>query len=676
MNIKNRTIDLIMASKVLDRSPGLSYITNLENNQFKFIFVSTNVHSLLGFHSHEFIGDSDLWMQQIHSEDLNKLMSHQLKPTEQLNQINNYRFMDSNGDYHWLKDEFNVLHDDSGQPVSCIGSWKIISNSEYKSECIIKNEERFSLALSGANDGIWDWDLRTNEVYLSPRWKSMLGYEDNEIRNHLDEWSNNVHPEDLSTALASIESYINGSSEEYRVEFRMRHKNSHYVDILARGFAVRNEQNKAIRLIGTHVDISEQKYTELLLRESEHKFRTMFDSSKDAIMLLDETGFFDCNKATLDMFVCNSREEFCTKHPVDLSPKFQEDGSDSVASAKLHIAKVMQEGSNCFEWLHSRMNGEIFSAEVLLSTMEIEGKVVIGATVRDISARKEAERQLKEGIETLQKTNIELKEAQAQLLQSEKMASIGQLAAGVAHEINNPVGYVNSNIVSLNGYIEEIFQLLSAYENIEPQIQDCTKKQELMLLKEKVDLNFLKQDINNIVSESIEGVTRVKDIVQDLKEFSHVDKGEWFEVDLHKGINSTLNIVNNELKYKAEIIKEFADIPQVYCIPSQLNQVIMNLLVNAGHAIEEKGKIWIRTGLEGDDKIWIEVEDTGTGISNENIARIFEPFFTTKDIGKGTGLGLSMAYGIIKKHKGSLDVKSEIGKGTVFKLSLPIYKDD
>ncbi|BAN36096.1 hypothetical protein SCD_n02288 [Sulfuricella denitrificans skB26] len=266
-----------------------------------------------------------------------------------------------------------------------------------------------------------------------------------------------------------------------------------------------------------------------------------------------------------------------------------------------------------------------------------------------------------------------LEEAQNQLLQSEKMASIGQLAAGVAHEINNPIGYVNSNLGSLDTYIQSIFNVVAAYELAENAITDSTALSSVQAAKQAADLEFLREDISALMAESRDGITRVKKIVQDLKDFSHVDEAEWQWTDLHSGIDTTLNIVWNELKYKTEVIKEYGNLPEVNCFPSQLNQVFMNLLVNAGHAIETRGTITIRTGAEG-ERVWVEIADSGKGIAPEHLTRIFEPFFTTKPVGTGTGLGLSLSYGIIQKHNGHIEVESVIGNGTMFRVWLPVQQ--
>jgi len=275
----------------------------------------------------------------------------------------------------------------------------------------------------------------------------------------------------------------------------------------------------------------------------------------------------------------------------------------------------------------------------------------------------------------LKQVNARLCEAQDKLMQSEKLASIGQLAAGVAHEINNPIGYIFSNFGTLEKYIADLFSMLSAYQEAEPALAGHPAAARLRALREDIELDFLKDDIPTLMSESKEGITRVRLIVQNLKDFSRVDTTqEWVLADLHHGIDSTLNIVNNEIKYKADVVKEYGAIPDIECLPSELNQVFMNLLVNASHAIQaERGSITIRTGSgEDGSTVWVEVADNGSGIAKDNLSRIFDPFFTTKPIGKGRGLGLSLSYGIVKKHFAQIDVTSEVGIGTTFRVTLPV----
>jgi signal transduction histidine kinase len=309
------------------------------------------------------------------------------------------------------------------------------------------------------------------------------------------------------------------------------------------------------------------------------------------------------------------------------------------------------------------------------STLDNKGKPHRSqGTLLDITERKQSEDALNQEKHEQKLLIDKLKEAQNHLLQSDKMSSIGQLAAGVAHEINNPIGYVHSNLGTLEKYVQDAFEMLNVYELAENSITDSEVKENIFVAKSKLDIAFLKADMPALMAESREGVTRVQQIVKNLKDFAHADAAEeWHFADLHKGLESTLNIVNNEIKYKAVLKKEYGVIPEVECLSSQINQVFMNLLVNAAQAIDEKGTITLRT-RQVDNEVQIEIIDTGQGIPEENLKRIFDPFFTTKPIGKGTGLGLSLSFGIIQKHHGRIEVESQPGKGTTFRIHLPITR--
>lgn len=272
----------------------------------------------------------------------------------------------------------------------------------------------------------------------------------------------------------------------------------------------------------------------------------------------------------------------------------------------------------------------------------------------------------------LETLNRKLTDTQSQLLQSEKMASVGQLAAGVAHEINNPISFVHANLAILKKYVEEIFGLLGVYERIEHTLPpDHPELKPLQALKQRAELDYLRSDTVDLLTETLDGVTRVRKIVQGLKDFSHLDEAEWQRADLHQCLDSTLNMIAHELKYKADVIKDYGEMPLIECLPFQLSQVFVNLLMNAAQAIDEHGRVSIRTGSDN-DSVWIAVSDTGKGIEPAHIHRIFEPFFTTKPIGTGTGLGLSVSYSIVQRHAGSIEVTSEPGQGSTFTIRLPI----
>lgn len=385
---------------------------------------------------------------------------------------------------------------------------------------------------------------------------------------------------------------------------------------------------------------------------SEQDQRLLFDQNPTPMFIFDPHSleFLRANTAALalygfaqDEFVGQSALLIC---PVEDRPRL----AKAIAAAG--------EGTHTGKWRHLRKDGRELDVNAVSHAFNLDGRAVRLVIVNDETERLRAE--------------ATLAATQQQLMQADKMSSVGQLAAGVAHEINNPIGYVYSNLGSLGKYLEDLLGLLDLYGSAEAAIPaGHPALTSLAARKAQIDLPFLREDLKALMGESREGITRVKKIVQDLKDFSHADvRDDWQVADLHKGLESTLNIAHNELKYTCTVVKDFGELPPVRCLPSQLNQVFLNLLVNAAHAIKEKGTVTLRTRLCGGEA-WIEVSDTGSGIPKENLKRIFDPFFTTKPIGKGTGLGLSLSYGIVQKHGGRIEVESEPGRGTTFRVRLP-----
>jgi len=318
-----------------------------------------------------------------------------------------------------------------------------------------------------------------------------------------------------------------------------------------------------------------------------------------------------------------------------------------------------------------------------------ENKALTNALMRERKARKLAEslleeravelflanRELQESIKTLKTSNL-------QLLQSEKMASIGQLAAGIAHEVNNPVGFISSNLDTLRDYIEDVRQVIDAQRfsiktgaecrDVEHYTEINTKAMaDLKALLDTIDLDFLMGDMNDLLDESIDGVNRIRKIVAGLLDFSRSHTSDYKHADINVLLEKTLSMAWNELKYKTEVNRDFGDLPAVYCNEGKIAQVFLNLLLNASHAIKERGSITITTRQAG-DYVSIIVADSGVGIPKNIIANVFDPFFTTKNVSEGTGLGLHIVRSVIDAHQGTISVDSQIGEGASFTILLPI----
>lgn len=277
-------------------------------------------------------------------------------------------------------------------------------------------------------------------------------------------------------------------------------------------------------------------------------------------------------------------------------------------------------------------------------------------------------RDLKKKIKELELSNNELKEAQTKLVHSAKMTSLGQLVAGVAHELNNPIGFIYSNTSHLKEYTEKLFQIIDSEKNISP---------ELAALKSEVDYDYIKKDLPQLIKSCQDGAQRTRDIVLGLRNFSRLEEAQLKEIDLRESLDTTLDLLKGEIKNRIQIHRQYESIPKVTCYASQINQVLMNILSNAVQAIHGSGQIWITTtALKASNqsvgKVQISVQDTGEGMAPEVLEKIFEPFFTTKGVGQGTGLGLSISYGIMQNHGGEIQVRSEKGVGTEFILIIPV----
>jgi two-component system, NtrC family, sensor kinase len=295
---------------------------------------------------------------------------------------------------------------------------------------------------------------------------------------------------------------------------------------------------------------------------------------------------------------------------------------------------------------------------------------LLTASFNEMSRRiSQARNDLKKKIFELEGANQELKDTQTKLVHSAKMISLGQLVAGVAHELNNPIGFISSNMTHLRDYSEKLIRLVEAAEK---------NPSSLSALKEELEYDYIIKDMPKLISSCEDGARRTKDIVLGLRNFSRLEEAKLKEIDLHESLDTTLNLLAGEIKNRIQIHKQYEPIPYVACYASQINQVLMNILSNAMQAIEGAGHIWISTMALRDTgdkngKVQVSIQDSGKGMSSETLEKIFDPFFTTKGVGQGTGLGLSISYGILQSHGGEIQVRSEIGVGTEFTITIPVY---
>lgn len=397
------------------------------------------------------------------------------------------------------------------------------------------------------------------------------------------------------------------------------------------------------------------------LKRSEERFRGLVETTNDWVWEVDS----DCRYT----YASPKVKDILGYEPEDLMGKTRFDfmPHEEAERVRLLCASISASRTpfNNMEAANLRKDGSIAVIETSGTPFFSPQGVLLGyrGIDRDVTARKNAEE--------------EKARMQARLVQSDKMASIGQLAAGVAHEINNPLGYIWSNFDTLSGYLPELSELIRHYEGAlraaleEREDAFSAHAEAVERLKEKEDPSFIMSDIAKVLEESKDGLGRIKSIVKGLKDFSHAPEEDLAYEDVNQCIEDALRLGWHELKYKVELVKELGEIPRVLCRPIKLTQVFLNIFINATQAIEGRGSIWVKTEA-AKDGVCVTIRDNGAGMTEEVKSRIFEPFFTTKPAGSGTGLGLSIAIGIISEHKGSIELESEPGKGTTFRITLPV----
>ena len=442
-----------------------------------------------------------------------------------------------------------------------------------------------------------------------------------------------------------------------------------------------DESGEVIGTFGISKCITDLKKTEEALRKSEEKYRTLFEELKETIIFINPDGkIVDINPAGVQLFGYDSKEEMIG---INLFDRHLCSASDYEKYSALMNTQGFIE--NCEIPFINRKGERIITLASSTAVKGEDGKDVVNRIIlRDITERVNNEMALRELNKKLELINKKLKETRLSMYQHEKLASIGQLAAGIAHELNNPLGFISSNFKTLMDYFEHLHNYLELCENLVPKLENQHSPQwseDIQRIKEyrkAFSVAMILEDIKDIFIESMEGFEQMENIIQSLRSFSHSDNNQKFVMyDINKAIENTLIVARNKLKYIASVEKQLSPVPLIECLGREINQVLLNIIVNAAQAIESQnrpdmGRITIKTYADS-RFVYCEIRDDGPGIPPEILNNIFDPFFTTKDVGVGTGLGLSISHDIVvNKHKGDLKVISETGKGTSFVIKLPI----
>jgi PAS domain S-box-containing protein len=610
------------------------YATDLQG---QLTFMNAAAEQMLGWQEQELMG------RPVH-EVLQHLLSKELTflqdNSPQFKVINNGEPID--GSYHFFSRDDNIIPVDyrsrpiilEGKLVGALVSFQDITERKKNEQVIRLAQERLNLALEGSNLALWDLDVVADRLYVSERWSVIMGGKEQETFLNTAQLFNFIHQEDRQSFKDSLISALKGKTEYFSTDFRVLRDDGEWAWVHTHGKVVeRDADGRAIRMTGTNADITERKYAEESLHKSETKLRTLYDSTSDAVMLLDENGFFDCNLATLKMFGCKSKEEFCSRRPEEYSPPEQPDGMDSRVLTGQMIYLAMERGSNRFEWRYQRADdGKTFDAEVLFNGMHLDGKTVLQATARDITERKKAELELllaKEAAEAAVKVK-------------------SNFLANMSHEIRTP----------MNGIIG--MTELALDTELTPEQTEF--------------LTLVKFSADSLLT-----------IVNDILDFSKIESGKMDIENIEFSLEDTLRNTLKSLAVRAhqknlELLLHIApDVPdRLLGDPGRLRQVIVNLVGNAVK-FTEKGEIEAsveRIISPSGKKVSLRfsVRDTGIGIPGEMFASIFESFSqvdtsTTRKYG-GTGLGLTISAQLVKLMGGNIGLESEIGKGSTFHFTL------
>jgi two-component system, NtrC family, sensor kinase len=669
----------------------------VKDRQHRWVLVNHAFCNLMGHSEEELIGKSDFDFFAKTEADV-FWEKDELVFTTGLTDENEEFFTDVSGVTNFILTKKSFLEDELGNQF-LVGTIRYITKRKLSLACVDmekrvlerkmdeKNLMLYKQALDSSSDAIGIADATGVHIYHNPAFTKL--YECQTPEEFGDRGSLGAVITNPLVAQKIWQTTVSG--EAWIGEVEQRSFGARIIQTFLRSYPIKDSTGNNIGFVGAITDITERKLKEAQLQEQQQLLRSIFDGTENPIFVYDVIEGHDLRvvgwNAAAERGTGLLRAEVMGKTPEFVYSKLPLQGGLECQ----RFIKCIEVGQSityeeCLMFHHE----ETWWLTVLNPLKNSFGQIYrLVVTTSNITERKRAEIKLQQQTEDLQVTIQELQQTQMQLVQSEKMSSLGQLVAGVAHEINNPVNFIYGNLQHASDYIEDLLNL------VEHQRNYPNASAEVEALAADIDLDFLILDLPKLLNSMKVGANRIKQIVASLRTFSRMDEADMKEVDIHEGIDSTLMILEHRFKAKPikeagreylspaiEVVKEYGELPLVECYAGQLNQVFMNILANAIDALEQSfvnsvttcnPQIHIRTGIVAENQVIIYIVDNGPGVPEEIKRRLFDPFFTTKPVGKGTGMGLSISYQIItQRHGGSLECVSSPGGRTSFAITIPL----
>jgi PAS domain S-box-containing protein len=655
--------------------PGAIFQFSAKDGNWRMNYISDRVYPIIGVTAAEVMQDINNFTERIHPDDLNQ---HRISIEASITNLEPWHFegrvIKPDGEVRWWQGDSTPAYDEAGEIIFC-GVLLDITDRKQAEEELRHSQQKLSLLFQQTPLAIIEWNIDREIQEWNPAAERIFGYRRDEVMGRPFGF---LVPTALQQEVAQILDELDENQQFQQTVNENLTKDGRTIICEWYNVPLVTSDRQVVGSASLALDVTDRIQAESKLREQEEFLRNIFDGVQQDIFMLNVTETGDLRYGGWNWY----SEKMIGITSADALGKTPEDifGIELGTQVRQQFGECVKTQSKVTYEEHLTIDDQsIWLLTTLNPQFNHVGRLhkIVGTAI-DITDLKQTEFLLHQKNQDLEQTLSELQNAQTQLIQSEKMSSLGQLVAGIAHEINNPVNFIHGNLTHANNYSQDLLQLVELYQTQIPDPPSIIKSE-----IDAIDLEFLKEDLPKVLESMKIGSERIREIVLSLRTFSRLDEAEFKAVDIHAGIDSTLMILQSRLKAKSdspgiEILKDYGTLPPVDCYPGQLNQVFMNILSNAIDALEENPQsslITISTHVLPSNWVSICISDNGAGMSEQVRSRLFDPFFTTKTVGKGTGLGLSISYQIItEKHKGRLLCESAPGKGAKFIIEIPIHQ--